>query len=182
GAHCNYPAYEGVVQAKAGRMMDFGNTFALGRPAFAAVPVASFGAAQAALQGIAAALYVRARTRFGQRADTSLLHGLTAYDLPGWLAAQMAEKRPDVPVPGAFVSAAPMLPYMTARTIDGRWLQFANWAPHLFWAWLGALGLGHLKEDERFCFLPEIYVEEDRVAFWEIVLERVQGKTYAEWM
>src|SRR5438552_11836757 len=52
GQHRDYKAYEGVVQAKAGRMMDFGNTFALGRPAFAAVPVASFGPAQAALQGI----------------------------------------------------------------------------------------------------------------------------------
>ena len=30
---------------------------------------------------------------------------------------------------------------MTARTKDGRWIQFANWAPHLFWTWLGALGL-----------------------------------------
>src|SRR5205807_2547822 len=127
-------------------------------------------AAQSALQGISAALYVRARSGLGQRVDTSLLQGMTAYDLPGWLAAQLADKHPEVPVPGAFVSAAPMLPYMTARTQDGRWIQFANWAPQLFWTWLGALGLAHLKEDERFCFLPDIYVEEDLVAFWELVL------------
>ena len=49
------------------------------------MPAASFGAFNAALQGILAALYVRGRTGRGQKVATSLVQGLTGYDLYHWL-------------------------------------------------------------------------------------------------
>ena len=177
GKYQNVKGYEAVVAAVAGRLVDEGNTFGLGRPAMAAAPIASFGASQAALQGISAALYIRLRTGVGQRVETSLLQGLTPYDMGTWLPSQV----PEVAIAGAR-GPTPMLGYIPARAKDGRWIQFANHAPHLFWAQTEALGLGHLKNDPRFSPLPRGATEENQVAFWEMVLERVQEKSFDEWM
>jgi crotonobetainyl-CoA:carnitine CoA-transferase CaiB-like acyl-CoA transferase len=71
--------------------------------------------------------------------------------------------------------------YLTAVTKDGVWLQFANTIDHLCFAQMQALDLIHVYEDERFAKLPAVGDEADSEALWEIVLERVRTKTYAEW-
>ena len=71
--------------------------------------------------------------------------------------------------------------YLTAVTKDGVWLQFANTIDHLCFAQMQALDLVHVYEDERFAKLPAVGDEADSEALWEIVLERVRSKTYAEW-
>lgn len=177
GRYAGYKDHEGVVAAAAGRMREFGRMFGVDRPVFSSVRVASFGASQTALQGIAAALIVRHRTGRGQRVSTSLLRSLIPYDMGGWLALQVADMR----TPGG-MGTTPMLGYMPVRTRDGRWIQFANWAPHLFWNELDAVGLGYLKEDPRFAKMPNEAAEEDKTAFWEMLLDQVGRKDYDEWM
>lgn len=177
GKYRSYKAYEAVVAAVAGKMVDEGKAFGLGRPAMQAAPVASFGASQCALQGILAALHVRVGTGQGQKVETSLLQGLTPYDMVGWLPSQ----RPEVALSGR-QEAVPQLGYIPARAKDGKWIQFANHAAHLFWAQVEALGLGHLRNDSRFELLPRGGTVEDQITFWEIVLMRVQEKSFDEWM
>src|SRR5207302_10125951 len=52
GPYDTYAGYEGIVGAKAGRMLQFANQAPRGGPVFTAAPVASYGAAQMALHGI----------------------------------------------------------------------------------------------------------------------------------
>ncbi len=71
--------------------------------------------------------------------------------------------------------------YMTAVTKDGVWLQLANTADHLWLAQMEALGLVDLYGEERFAKMPSVATEADGEALWEIVLDRVRQRTYAEW-
>ncbi len=182
GKYRDYKAYDGIVQAKVGRMADLGVVFGLGRPVYSAIPVASFGASQMALQGIAAALFIREKTGLGQRVDTSMAQGMTPYDMVWWFNHQMKRINPAMGRHHATTPTTPTIQYIPARTKDGEWIQFANHAAHLFWTQVKAMGLGHLKEDPLFAPLPHQGTEEARQKFWDLVLERVQEKTYAEWM
>ncbi|MBV9512366.1 MAG: CoA transferase [Caulobacteraceae bacterium] len=180
GKYRDLPGYEGVVMALAGRMVDFGSLFNLDRPAFTAPPMAGFGASQAALQGICAALHERRRSGQGQKVETSLLQAFSAYEMGAWLAVQLADKfpqlafgppsgkRPVDPNPGQ------SLQYMPVRTRDGGWLQFANFAPHLFWLQMEMLGLGHLKDDPHYAGLPMAAPLEVRNEVAELILKAVR--------
>lgn len=74
-----------------------------------------------------------------------------------------------------------MLGYTPARTKDGKWLQWANWAPHLLWHMLDVLGLGEWRNDPLMKDLPNV---EPRAAHeaWERVLTGTAQRTAAEWM
>src|SRR6266508_1300816 len=89
GPFAHLKGYEGIVTAKAGIMAGFAGLAGREGPCYAAVPAASFGAFNAATQGILAALYVRGRTGRGQKVETSLVQGLTGYDLYHWLGLQL---------------------------------------------------------------------------------------------
>jgi crotonobetainyl-CoA:carnitine CoA-transferase CaiB-like acyl-CoA transferase len=71
--------------------------------------------------------------------------------------------------------------YLPAVTKDGVWLQFANTADHLWLAQMEALGLTDLYGEERFAKMPSVTNERDSEALWEIVLDRVRSRSYAEW-
>jgi crotonobetainyl-CoA:carnitine CoA-transferase CaiB-like acyl-CoA transferase len=71
--------------------------------------------------------------------------------------------------------------YMTAATKDGVWLQLANTADHLWLAQMQALGLVDLYGQDRFAKMPSVATEGDSEALWEIVLDHVRQRTYAEW-
>jgi len=133
GPFRDIPAYDGVVQARGGRMFEFGNLFDGERPAFAAAPVVTHGAAMALLQGVFGALRERERNGGrGQAFETSLAHALGVYDLLHWA--------PGGPMPRRFEDS-PFLPYSVARTADGVWLQFAQNGPALFADFMRAVGL-----------------------------------------
>ena len=158
--------YDAIVAAKAG-VMSYSD-----RPRFAAVPGASFGASQGALQGILAALYVRGCGGPGQKVEASLVQGLTGYDLYNWLTVQQPERfAPVMKAQTLYTPAQGMI----AFTRDGRWLQFANFRPHLLAAFLDATGLRR-----------EYGVAQERGAtvdmLTEIVLKRLHEKTLDEWM
>ena len=134
------PGYDGLVQSAAGRAHEFAVLYGGERPAFPMVPVATHGATMLALQGIFAALLERERTGRGQRIETSLLRALSVFDLTRWApGADRALRIADVP----------MLIYTVARTRDGVWLQFSQNSPRLFRAFLRALELEHVVEQER---------------------------------
>src|SRR5581483_7058542 len=103
GPYAGYKGYDQVISAKVGIMQEFATMSPHGGPAYTAIPMASFGAAHAALHGVLAALHVRDHTGRGQRVETSLVQGLTAYDYFDWLMWQLAKKYPD-----AFMLSAPV--------------------------------------------------------------------------
>jgi len=86
GPYRDVPVYDAVMQARGGRMHDFSPLHEGERPAFAAAPVAAYGAAMALLKGVFGALRERERNGGqGQRVETSLARAMTVYDLGGWL-------------------------------------------------------------------------------------------------
>ncbi len=166
GPYAQLRGYEAIVGAKAGVMAY------TDRPRFAAIPGASYGACHGALQGILSALYVRERTGRGQRVDTSLVQGLTAYDLYEWLGPQLQGESAAKPRAGfTFSSVAGMI----AFTKDGRFLQFSNFRPHLVEAFLGAIGLSDWYRDAMERQTPPAEIQEG-------VLRRMHEKTLDEWM
>jgi crotonobetainyl-CoA:carnitine CoA-transferase CaiB-like acyl-CoA transferase len=173
GPYAHYPAWDGIVAAKAGRMLEFCGLVGGARPAYAAVPVAGWCASQLALHGVLAALLDRERTGRGRRVETSLVQALGIYDLVNWLPGYSMMLR---------VADVPYLPYTNACTKDGVWLQFAQLSPAQFRAFIRDLGLDSIWADPRFRFAPALRDPEQMRALRAILLARVREKTHAEWM
>src|SRR5215212_1753802 len=183
GPYRSYKGYDAVVAAKSGRMQLFGGQVRREGPVYAAVQLATHAAAQAAVQGILAALLVRERTGHGQVVRTSLLQGMLPYDMAGLTTRQLMRLHPDrFPVdPLAAFDRQPTLQYQPVLCADGRWLQLGNLLEHLFHAFINAAGLGHIYADERFHSAPYLG-EEAREQLREIMIERMRERTAAEWM
>ncbi|MGH7857058.1 MAG: CaiB/BaiF CoA transferase family protein, partial [Candidatus Binatia bacterium] len=183
GALARLKGYEALVMAKAGGMSQASYVAPRPGPAFTAVPYASFSAAQTALHGILAALYVREKTGRGQRIDTSLVQGIAAHDPWDWFLHLVAEKYPD-----AFHTAPPISPrgvptqsfsfrLLVCLTKDGHWLQFSQTSPHLFREFMEVLGLSWMFDDPEWSTAPEFDTEEKRERFWEKMIEAARQKT-----
>ena len=166
------PGFEGLVASRAGRAHEFSSLFEGERPAFPFVPVATHGAAMLALQGIFAALVERDRSGGGQAVETSLLRALGVYELSAWTPGAPRQVR---------VVDSPVLFYPAARTADGVWLQFSQNAPHLYRAFLRAIGLEHLLDDARFRTGPYVTDLDDARLLRGLVLARLCEKTWAQW-
>ena len=177
------PPYEGVVAAKSGRMWDFQGQPNRPGPVYSAVQVATWAASQAAVRGILATLRIREQLGHGQWVQTSLLQAMLEYDFAGLINGQFSRQDPQTFPPGAMAARLrlPMLQYIPVRTKDGRWLQHANLMARLFQAYLRAVGLGWVFEDERFKQAPAMS-DENREILREIILEKMQEKTLDEWM
>ena len=77
GPYKSLKAYDGIVNAKSGRMRDQVG-WQGDRPTFRAVNDTSYHTAMFTVQAMVAALRVRLMTGRGQRVETSLLSGVTA--------------------------------------------------------------------------------------------------------
>ena len=177
--------YEGVVAAKAGRMLNLQGQPNRDGPVFSAVPTGSWHASQAALRGIIAALRVRDACGRGQWVQTSIVQSLASpHDNNvgdgGLVNVQMRRR-------DAKFARAPRgrgessIGYIPVRTKDGAWLQHANQrVPHIQ-GHLEAIGLGHLLEDERFARVPSISSENRELLRREILKKQLE-KTADEWM
>jgi crotonobetainyl-CoA:carnitine CoA-transferase CaiB-like acyl-CoA transferase len=172
------PDHVTLVHAACGRMQDYAMTFQRDQPVYVAPPQAAYAAGIAALQGVTAALLVRARTGRGQFVRTSLLRAFTAFEF--WGPHGRKGFHPP-PASSAALGPYPQIGYIPARTRDGRWLQWANYAPHLLWGELDLLGLGHLRDDPRFARLPAVDPDAAHLV-WEQVLTATGTRTAAEWM
>jgi crotonobetainyl-CoA:carnitine CoA-transferase CaiB-like acyl-CoA transferase len=187
GPFASWKGYEGIVLAKLGGMMHVAGMAPRRGPAFPSVPYASFSAAQGALIGTLAALYVRERTGKGQRVETSLVQGIAAHDPWEWFLRILCEKYPQAftPAPPYSERGVPNQGFafrlLVCLTKDGRWLQFSQTSPHLFRAFMEVLGLAWMFDDPEWSTAPDFETEEKRERFWELMLEAARERTLAEW-
>src|SRR5215510_14256442 len=156
--------YEGVVAAKAGRMLNLQGQPTRDGPVYSAVYTGSWHASQAAVRGIMGALRVRDLCGRGQWVQTSIVQALAApHDnnvgdggLVNMQLRRMDPQRFSLRPRGRGLSS---IGYIPVRTKDGTWLQHANQrVPHIQ-GHLKAIGLGHLLEDERLKNVPALSVD-----------------------
>ena len=183
GPYAQYKPYEGIVAAKVGRFTVFTGQAGRPGPHFAAVEVASHGTAMAAVRGILSALIVRGRTGQGQKVETSLMQGISPFDVNNWLVWQMMIKFPErfQDDPQSNPLRQPGVGYQPIRTKDGHWIQMANIIGRLFREAIEVMGLGDVLKDPRFERAPTL-MEEEREELREMVLKKAQEKTLDEWM
>ena len=178
--------YEGVVAAKAGRMLNLQGQPNRDGPVYSAVYTGSWHASQAAVRGIIAALRVRDLCGCGQWVQTSIVQNLASpHDnnvgdggLVNMQLRRLDPQRFPVRPRGRGLSS---IGYIPVRTKDGTWLQHANQrVPHIQ-GHLKAIGLGHLLEDERFKQVPALSVDNRELLRREILKKQLE-KTADEWM
>ena len=178
--------YEGVVAAKAGRMLNLEGQPNREGPVYSAVYTGSWHASQAAVRGIIAALRVRDLCGQGQWVQTSIVQALASpHDnnagAGGLVNLQLSRRDPERYPVRAASRGFSTIGYIPVRTSDGTWLQHANQrVPHIQ-GHLKAIGLGHLLEDERFEKVPGISLENRELLRREI-LEKQLEQTADEWM
>ena len=178
--------YEGVVAARAGRMLNMEGQPNRDGPVYSAVQTGSWHASQAAVRGILGALRVRDQCGRGQWVQTSIVQALASpHDNNigdgGLVNLQLRRRDPErFPgrPPGRGLST---IGYVPVRTKEGAWLQHANQrVPHIQ-GHLKAIGLGHLLEDERFARVPAVSTENRELLRREI-LDKQAERTSDEWM
>ncbi|MGE3538612.1 MAG: CaiB/BaiF CoA transferase family protein [Candidatus Tectimicrobiota bacterium] len=178
--------YEGVVAAKAGRMLNLQGQPNRDGPVYSAVPTGSWHASQAAVRGILAALRVRDLCGQGQWVQTSIVQALASpHDNnvgDGGLVNLHLRRRDPARFPGRPRGRGlSSIGYIPVRTRDGVWLQHANQRVHHIQGHLRAIGLGHLLEDERFKQVPALSADNRELLRREILKQQLE-KTADEWM
>ncbi len=179
--------YEGLVAAKAGRMLNLQGQPNREGPVYSAVYTGSWHTSQAAVRGIIGALRVRDQCGRGQWVQTSIVQNLASpHDNnvgDGGLVNLQLRRRDPERFPGRPGGSRghSSIGYVPVRTKDGAWLQHANQrVPHIR-GHLKAIGLGHLLEDERFNRVPAVSLE-DREVLRREILKKQAEKTADEWM
>ncbi|BBU21026.1 CoA transferase [Mycobacterium xenopi] len=184
----NYKGWEALIMAKTGVMHEKRTVTRRPGPVYVSVPYASWGAAQAAVQGILAALIERGSSGRGQFVESNLVTGMGAMDPYNWFYEMVLQRYPnafepmDTPFddqgrPQAFLIYA----LLTAPTKDGHWLQFAQVSPRLMQAWLNELDLMTELADPKWQGFPMLPSAELRTEWWDLMLQRVHTRTLAVW-
>jgi crotonobetainyl-CoA:carnitine CoA-transferase CaiB-like acyl-CoA transferase len=184
----NYKGWEALVMAKTGVMFEKRQLTPRGAPAFVSVPYASFGAAQAAVHGVLAALIERERSGRGQVVESNLVTGMGAQDPYNWFYELVLDRYPGAfePMSVAYDDQGRPQAYLIyalliAATKDERYLQFAQVSPRLIQAWLTELDLLKELADPKWTGFPMLPTPELRTEFWDMMLERVRARTLEEW-
>ncbi|ROO87907.1 crotonobetainyl-CoA:carnitine CoA-transferase CaiB-like acyl-CoA transferase [Actinocorallia herbida] len=184
----DYKGWEGLVYAKTGAMWSKRQLTLRPGPAFVTAPYASWGASQAAIHGVLAALLERDVSGRGQVVESDLVRGLGALEVYNWFYELVLHRFPgaftpmdvaydDDGIPQAYLIFALLI----ASTKDGTWLQFAQTAPRLMQAWLIELGLAQDLADPKWAGFPMLPTAELRGEWWTTMLERVRERTFEEW-
>ena len=190
GPMANVPGYEHLVAAYQGRMNLFSGIVDRPGPVFSALQVGVHACAQSAAAGILAALLARARgDSVGQLVETSLLHGLSAYEQGALIGEQLPERfarmagvlqpidaEPARPIP------LPRIHYHPVQAADGRWMQLGNLLPHLLDNFLAVTDLLDVVTDPDFDPLQMALPEEKLERFRDRMLLRMQERIAADWM
>jgi crotonobetainyl-CoA:carnitine CoA-transferase CaiB-like acyl-CoA transferase len=196
GPYKDFPAYDGIVNAKSGRMHDQVGHYA-DRPVFRAVNDTSYHTAMFTVQAVIAALRVAWETGRGQRLETSLLRGVTApnnrwrrFDgealgadtYPGYsddsvLRGELVPDRRETDPYRAIPSQ------LCTECKDGRWIMHSHLQFGLFKSWITTIGLDWIWEDLRYQGAPTSFPsDENRIELNLIILDRMREKTAAEWI
>jgi len=188
GAYAHLKAYEAVVMAKTGSM--YGNV-APGRPGEPVMTTpfgATFAGALLAIQGTLLALHERETSGLGQRVDATMVQGMLAQDPWSYFMRILAERypeafnavgapTPDRPVPTSWLGFG----LLNGYTKDGHWLQFAHATPRQFEAFVHSLGLAQTRADPKWKDAPDSPDDEQRDAWWTLMLDAVRSRTADEW-
>jgi crotonobetainyl-CoA:carnitine CoA-transferase CaiB-like acyl-CoA transferase len=195
GPYKDFKPYDGVINAKSGRMRDQVG-WQRNRPTYRAVNDISYHTAMFALQAIVAALRVRSETGRGQKLEGSLLSGASAPN-NNWRLFD-GQPIPDDLYPGESSKEAVARGELTAdrhesdpytanpsqiclETKDGRWIMHSHIQQDLFDAWIDAIGFSWIREDARFRTAPNIPNNDDRIALNLLIFDRFREKTAEEW-
>lgn len=178
GPYRDYAAVEAVVAAKFGRMMSLEGVAGRRGPSYAAVQVATHAASQAVAMALLASLWGRRGSGRGFAFETSLMRGLLPYDVSGVQMTHLRE-RGALSAPATAtdpVTVMPRLYYHSARTKDGKWIQFGNLLPHLHENFLSVAGIeapGGRAPSEG---------SEELEAFRNLMLETMESSSLDDWM
>jgi crotonobetainyl-CoA:carnitine CoA-transferase CaiB-like acyl-CoA transferase len=195
GPYRDLKPYDGIINARAGRMHDQPG-WQGERPIFRAVNDVSYHASMFAVQALLAALRARAVTGRGQRLEGSLLSGVTAPNNPwrrfegqalapdryprqqskdavrrGELVLDRHESDPYTAIPSQ----------LCVPCKDGRWIMHSHIQKDLFRAWIEAIGFGWIWDDPRYAKAPMFDDDEDRIELNLKIFERMKQKTSLEW-
>jgi len=186
GRFAGLQGYEGIVLAKLGALSALSGMTERPGPSFASAPYCSYPAAQLAVQGVLAALFEREASGRGQRVETTLAQGLTVHDTFNWFSRVVASRfsggftQAPVSVKGV-PSGGLSFRLLIALTADGRWVQFSQTVDRLFRAMMRMLGLDWMFDDPEWSSAPDFDDVDQRVAFWEQLLQAVRARTLDEW-
>ncbi len=195
GPYKDFKAYDGIVNAKSGRMRDQVG-WQKNRPTFRAVNDVSYHTSMYCFQALIAALRVRSMTGRGQKLEGTLLSGVTSPN-NAWRLFEGQEIPPDL-YPGETSKEAASRgelvadrhesdPYtatpsqLCAETKDGRWIMHSHIQQDLFNAWIDAIGFSWIRDDPRYRNAPNLPNAEDRIALNLMIFARMKEKTAAEW-
>ena len=179
--------YEGVVAAKAGRMLNLQGQPNREGPVYSAVYTGSWHASQAAVRGILSALRIQDMTGKGQWVQTSILQSLSApHDNnagPSGLISRQLQRMDPVRFPSRAggTRGHSSIGYIPVRTKDGKWLQHAHQRVYHTEGHLKVIGLGHLLQDERFRKVNALTTQNRELLRREILKAQLT-KTLDEWM
>ena len=184
GPYAGYQDYDGLIEAKSGRLMTFAGIAGREGPSYAVVNAASHAAAMGTIRGVVSALMVRDQTGQGQQIETSILQAITYYDLLQFVLWQMMINFPETFDfdPTTVAMRASPIQYLPVRTKDGKWMQLANLIERLFRSEIYAIGLGHIYDDPRFVDAPNLVEEDAREELRRMILSKMLEKTQDEWM
>jgi crotonobetainyl-CoA:carnitine CoA-transferase CaiB-like acyl-CoA transferase len=196
GPYKNLKAYDGIINAKSGRMRDQVGWQRGLRPTFRAVNDISYHTAMFTTQALIAALRVRLMTGRGQKLEGSLLTGVAAPN-NAWrrfegqrLAADLypGETSKEAASRGELVADRHESdPYtagpnqLCAQCKDGRWIMHSHTQQDLFNVWIDTIGFGWIRDDPRYRDAPRFDNQEDRIALNLMIVERMKEKTSLEW-
>lgn len=186
GPLANLQGYEGIVFAKLGVLWTVEGMANRPGPCFPSAAYASYPSSQLALQGIMAALIDREDSGIGQKLETSMVQGLTVHDTFQWFSRVLAMRYSDgvktVPrVVDGIPTGGLSFRLLIALTKDGQWLQFSQTVDRLFKAMMELFELDWMFDDPRWKSAPDFEDVQDRLEFWEILLNVVRTKTADEW-
>ena len=184
GPLAGYPAYEGIVAAKSGRMMDFSGIVDREGPVYSALQVGVHATSQSLAAGLLAALEGRSRTGVGLTFHTSLLRGMMPYEMGVISVPQLQERGLMKPAPAQRVriKRMPTFNYHPVRTKDGKWLQFGNLLPHLLDNYFRVTGFKKIFQEEKYKGDPIRWEKEDQEEFRDEMFATMQTRTLQEWM
>jgi crotonobetainyl-CoA:carnitine CoA-transferase CaiB-like acyl-CoA transferase len=188
GPFRDYKGWEALVMAKTGVMHEKRGLAPRSGPAFTTFAYASWGAAHAAVQGVLAALLERESSGLGQIVETNLVTGMGSMDPYNWFYEMVLGRYPGAfePMDAAYDDRGRPQAYLiyallVCPTKDGRWLQFAQVSPKLIGAWLAELDLLKELADPKWQGFPMLPTPELRTEWWDMMIERVRARTFAEW-
>jgi crotonobetainyl-CoA:carnitine CoA-transferase CaiB-like acyl-CoA transferase len=182
GPYARFPAYEGIVAAKAG-VYNLGPFGYRSGPIFVSAPLGSVGAGHMACSGILAALIARERTGRGQHVEATILQGFNPLDYFGTMTWQHTQQTTG----DAHGSSATSAVMGASRysffvpTQDGRWVSFTQMLPHQAHALSRAAGIEHTIDDPRFDQQPQFGTAEDAQAWEDLLWEAMAQQPYEHW-